>query len=327
MKDNQRKTDIDNSLLSYLGSELDNQQLTYVSLPTPVKGGFDTRIFSFQLKGASFELSQPLILRLFGKSSQNRATFESAVQNAVASSGCPAPRVFFTCIDESVLGGSFMIMELMPGQTMANMPVTIMSETLAKAHLRLHSLNVESVRSALEVAGIRQDRYSIEGRLSWLVEGIESSGFEWLQPGLRWIVENRPEDPERLVICHGDFHPFNILIKDSEVCGVLDWSGFLISDPAYDIGITQVLGTVAAPSLFPEINWVQMFNRYYDYYQGKCPVDPIRVEYYEALKCLWALLEGAEGHAAWGHPETNRRLSEHFEKITSVRLALPKAST
>jgi len=326
MKDNQSLADINKKLLLYLGSELDNQQLTYVSLPTPVKGGFDTCIFRFQLKGASSELPQPLILRLFGKSSQNRAIFESAVQNVVAGSGCPAPRVFFTCTDESVLGGSFMIMELMPGQTMANMPVNIMSERLAKAHLHLHSIDVESVRNALEVAGIRQDRYSIEGRLSWLVKEIEAPGFEWLQSGLRWIVENRPEDPERLVVCHGDFHPFNILIKDSEVSGVLDWSGFLISDPAYDIGITQVLGTVAAPSLFPEINWVHLINRYYDYYQKECPVDPGRVEYYEAFRCLWALLEGAEGHTAWGHPETMRRLSEHFEKITNVSLAPPKAS-
>jgi aminoglycoside phosphotransferase (APT) family kinase protein len=155
---------------------------------------------------------------------------------------------------------------------------------------------------------------------------MESSGFEWLQPGLRWVIENRPEDPDRLVVCHGDFHPFNILIKGGEVSGVLDWSGFLVADPAYDIGITKVLGTVAAPSLFPEINWIHLINRYYDYYQRECPVEHVRVEYYEAFRCLWALLEGAERHAAWGHPETMRRLSEHFEKITSVRLTLPKAS-
>jgi aminoglycoside phosphotransferase (APT) family kinase protein len=325
MKDNQSLTDINENLLSYFRSELDNQQLTYVSLPTPVKGGFDTRIFRFQLKGAPSKLSHPLILRLFKKSSQNRAIFESAVQNAVADSGYSAPRVFFTCTDESVLGESFMIMELIPGEPMANIPVKIIPEMLAKAHLHLHSIDAESVRNALDVAGIRQDRYSIEGRFGWIVERIEAGGFDWLRQGLRWIVENRPVDPARLVVCHGDFHPINILTQDGEVIGVVDWSGFLISDPAYDIGITQVLGTVAAPSLFPEVNWVHLFNLYHDYYQRECPVDPARVEYYEAFRCLWALLEGAEGHAAWGHPETMRRLSEHFEKITSVRLALPKA--
>jgi len=323
MNDNQSLTDINNNLLAYLRSELDNQQVTYVSLPTPVTGGFDTRIFSFQLKGIPSKLSCRLILRLFRKSSQNRAIFESAVQNAVADSGYPAPRVFFTCTDESVLGGSFLIMELMPGQPMFNMPIENVPDMLAKAHLHLHSIDVVSIRKALDVARIRQDRYSIEGRLGWLVERIESPGFEWLQPGLRWIVANRPENPDRLVVCHGDFHGNNILIQEGEVSGVLDWAGFLIGDPAYDIGIIKVLGTVVAPSLFsevPEAYWVHFFNRYYDGYQRECPLDPVRVEYYEAFRCLRALLEGAEGHAAFRHPETIRRLAEHFEKITSVHL-------
>jgi aminoglycoside phosphotransferase (APT) family kinase protein len=327
MKNTQSPTDVNKNLLSYLCSELDNQELAYALLPMPVKGGFDTRIFRFQLKGASSKIGRPLILRLFGNSSQNRAVFESAVQNAIASSGYPAPRVFFTCTDESVLGGSFMIMELMPGQTMINMPIKNLSEMLARAHLHLHSIEVDSIRNSLEVAGIRQDKYSVEGRLGWLVEEIEAPGCEWLQLGSRWIVENRPDDPDRLVICHGDFHPFNILTQDGEVSGVLDWSGFLISDPAYDIGITNVLVTVAAPSLFTGLDWVDLINRYHDYYQRECSVELERVEYYEAFRCLLALLEGADGHAAWSQPETMRRLSEHFEKITSVRLTIPKVST
>jgi hypothetical protein len=107
MRDNQSLTDINNKLLSYLRSELDNQQLTYVSLPTPVKGGFDTRIFRFQLKGAPSELSRLMILRLFKNTSQNRALFESAVQNAIATLGYLAPQVFFTCTDESGFRGKF----------------------------------------------------------------------------------------------------------------------------------------------------------------------------------------------------------------------------
>lgn len=325
MNDDQRLTDIKEHVLTYLRSELDNPRLSYVSLPTPVTGGFDTRIFRFQLKGAPNEVAYPLILRLFKTSSHHRALFESAVQNAVAASGYPAPRVFFTCTDESVLGGSFMIMELMPGQPMFNLPIENVSDMLAKAHLHLHSIDVEAIRTALDVAGIRRDRYSIDDRLGWLVEQIESPGCEWLQPGLRWIAANRPENPNRLVVCHGDFHPFNILVQEGEVSGVLDWSGFVVGDPAYDLGITNVLGTVAAPALFPGVDWVDLISRYSNYYQQDCPVELPRIEYYEAFRCLWALLEGVEGHAAWSHPDVMRRLSKHFETITSVRLAFPKA--
>jgi aminoglycoside phosphotransferase (APT) family kinase protein len=318
-------SDINENLLAYLRSEIDNQQLTYLTLPSLVTGGFDTRIFSFQLKEGPYELSRPLILRLFKKSSQNRATFESAVQNAVADSGYPAPRVFFTCTDESVLGGSFMIMENVSGQTMMtmeplkiNIPLRTMPVLLAKAHLHLHSIGVDSVRNSLEVAGINLDRYSFDGRFSWIVKQIEAPRFEWLQSGLQWIVDNRPESPDRLVVCHGDFHPTNILLKDGEVSGVLDWSGFLVADPAYDIAITKFLGIMAFNSFLEEFT-----NLYSDYYQMVSPVDSDRVEYYVAFRCLWALIEGVEGHSGWSRPEVMIGLSEIFQKITSVRLTIP----
>ncbi|MEE9509391.1 MAG: phosphotransferase [Candidatus Bathyarchaeia archaeon] len=86
-------------------------------------GGFDTRIFRFQLNEIPSKLSCPMILRLFKNSSQHRAIFERAAQSAVVDAGYPAPKVFFTCTDDSVLGGSFIIMELIPEQTMVNMPL------------------------------------------------------------------------------------------------------------------------------------------------------------------------------------------------------------
>lgn len=317
--------DINENLLSYLRSELDNQHLTYLSLPTPVTGGYDTRIFSFQLNGAPNELPYPLILRLFKNSNQNRAIFEIAVQNAVVDSGYPAPRVFFTCTDESVLGGSFMIMEQMTGQTMItmeplqiNIPLKTIPVLLAKAHLHLHSIDADSVRNSLEVAGINPDRYSFDGRFSWLVKQTEVPRFKWLQSGLQWIVDNQPENPDRLVVCHGDFHPTNILLKDGEVSGVVDWSGFLVSDPAYDIAITKFLGIMAFNNFFEEFT-----DLYYDYYQSVSPVDSDRVDYYVAFRCLCALLEGIEGHSGWSQPKVMVGLSELFQKITNVCLTIP----
>lgn len=86
-------------------------------------GGFDIRIFRFQLNEIPSKLSCPLILRLFKNSSQHRAIFKRAAQSAVVDAGYPAPRVFFTCTDDSVLGGSFMIIKLIPEQTMVNRPL------------------------------------------------------------------------------------------------------------------------------------------------------------------------------------------------------------
>lgn len=319
MRSNHNSTDIEDKLLSYLRSELDNPQITFMLPPTPVAGGYDTTIYRFQVKGVSEELSRPLVLRIFTRDPNlDRAMFESVVQNALASSGYPAPQVFFTCNDADIFGASFMIMELMPGHPMFKEPENAIPKMLAKAHLHLHRIDTNPIRDAIESAGIERKYISFEWRFRWLKERIETGCHEWLFHGLRWVDENLPDEPERLAVIHGDFHPLNILVDDGEVSGVLDWSGFLLADPAYDIAITRVLGTVAAPS-----EWLQMVRLYYDYYQKERSVNDERVGYYEAFRCLWALLEGAEGHSGWSQPEVMRRLVEHFEKITGVMIQLP----
>ena len=324
MRRNHDLTTISQRLLSYVRSELDTHHLTYLFPLTPVTGGYNTRVFSFQLKGASLALSRTLILRLFRDTNPRRAIFESAVQNAIASTGFPVPCVFFTCTDALVLGGNFMIMELLPGQPMLNLPMPSIPKLLVTTHLHLHNINVDAIRTALDSAGIHRNTYSLTRRLEWLAKQIEPKGLEGLQSGVRWLIENRPEAPERAVICHGDFHPINILVRDGQVRGVLDWSGFLVGDPAYDIGITKVLGIQVAPFLFPTIEWAHMIKLYCDYYQRERPVDPERIVYYEALRCLWALLEGAAGHTAFSRLEIMRTLSTHFEQIADVRIADPR---
>ena len=145
----------DDKLISYIRSELQDQQLTYSTLPILVEGGYDTIIYRFQLEGASGELAEPLILRVFMGSGANRTTFEGLVQEAVAGSGYPAPKVHFTCTDEGVLGAGFLVMELMPGRPMTKVPEDAIPGMLAEAHLHLHGIEADPIRGALESAGIK----------------------------------------------------------------------------------------------------------------------------------------------------------------------------
>ena len=309
---------IDDELISYLRSELQDQRLTYSTPPTPVEGGYDTAIYRFQLEGASDELSKPLIIRVFVGSSPNRAAFESLVQRAVAGVGYPAPRVYFTCTDEAVLGAGFLIMELMPGRPMTDLPEEVMPGMLAEAHLHLHDIDPSAIRKALESSGLSSNRLSFNSRLRWVKERVEDRHYDWLKSGLRWIDRNRPGELERLVICHGDFHPLNLIVEDGRVSGVLDWPGFLIGEPAYDVGTTVFLGQVAAPALLPEINWSRLVRRYLELYMNGSLLEPERVDYYSAFRCLLSMFEGAEGHMAWSHPEVRERLTGYFREKTGA---------
>ena len=320
MDGRQKIQGIDEKLISYLRSELQDQRVTYSTTPTSVEGGYDTAIYRFQLEGASDELAEPLILRVFKGSSPNRAAFESLVQGAVSDVGYPAPRVYFTCTDEAVLGAGFLIMELMPGRPMMDLPEEVMPEILAEAHLHLHSIDPLSIRAAFESSGFSSSRLSFDSRLRRLRERVKGRDYDWLKSGLGWIEGNRPGEPERLVICHGDFHPLNLLVEDGRVSGVLDWSGFLLWEKGYDVGTTAFLGQVAAPTLMPEIDWSRLVRRYLEHYTSRTALEPERVDYYSAFSCLRAMFEGVEGHMVWNHPEVRERLTDYFQEKTGVAI-------
>jgi aminoglycoside phosphotransferase (APT) family kinase protein len=324
MDDLNSSIDIKGKLLSYLRSETRNPRITYATPPTPITGGFDTSIYKFQLKGASPDLSRPLVLRIFTRDPNlDRAPFESIIQNSLSNLGYPVPYVYSTSINGDIFGGSFMIMEFLTGQPMINEPEDQIPKMLARAHLDLHSIETTVIENTLRGAGISKEDVSFDRRFNWVNKRIESGGHEWLQPARDWIVDHRPEEPKRLVVIHGDFHPLNILVSKGRVSGVLDWSGFMIGDPALDIAITRFLGTVAFPYYLLHIDWPRLIGIYSEHYLGERLIDSERISFYEVARNLTSLLEGVEGHRGWGQPDTMVRLSKRFKERTGIKISLP----
>lgn len=44
-----------------------------------------------------------------------------------------------------------------------------------------------------------------------------------------------------MVVCHGDFHPFNLLADRDRNTTVIDWTGSLCAEPAFDLAFTELL--------------------------------------------------------------------------------------
>ena len=144
-------------------------------------------------------------------------------------------------------------------------------------------------------------------------------------------MENRPPEPERLAICHGDFHPLNILIQDGKVTGVLDWGGFLISDPALDIAGTLTLINVnvkyLAPSVlgpdFESVDWDMFSRQYLDAYRTQLPLDSTNIDYYRVGKSFSTLLDGFWGQESLRHPLIVKDLIEYIHKVAGIRITMP----
>jgi aminoglycoside phosphotransferase (APT) family kinase protein len=329
MVDNNKDTQvIQDKLLAYLREMLGKPDLEYSASLVPLQGGYETAIYRFQLAGAPAGLSQPLVLRLYPAFyGTGNARWEYAIQNVMVEVGYPAAKAHLLCSDMEVLGGAFFIMDHIPGQPLLFAPPEKVMVILGQSHASLHLIDPNPVVAALKAGGLDQYVYD----LGITPESIERAAVKmpWLREGLEWLLEHRPPEPTRLSVCHGDFHPINIMVQDGQVSGVLDWAGFRIADPAFDVANTIVLTSIAAKNLsatwegLPPIDWELATKIYLAEYEKLAPLDHTHLETFQVRRCLRSLIEGHEGQQVWQYPPIVQDVLAYIRKITGIEIVLP----
>jgi aminoglycoside phosphotransferase (APT) family kinase protein len=183
----------------------------------------------------------PLILRLSRASADpQRVKLETIVQNTLADMDFPSPRVVVTESDASILGGPFMVMKRVTGkplghaiegfgagssfpkrlQLVLGLPaiLTGIIQQWVDVQIRLHQLPAEALLRAVTAAGIDPRVVTFEGQLARLRTIVERCGLIGVEPALAWL-DHRPSQAQA-AICHGDFHPLNILADSGKPTGV-----------------------------------------------------------------------------------------------------------
>jgi aminoglycoside phosphotransferase (APT) family kinase protein len=340
-------TDQAQALLQHLRDELHEPGLVYAEPLTPVSGGFDTRIFAFRLSGAPKTFSIPLILRVLSPQyPQARALSERATQNAVAGLGYPAPRVLLASADPKILGGAFLVMERLPGRPLLDARRVGIASVLVETQLRLHALDAEVLLEALDREGppISREVATFEGHLGRLRHRVGAGGLRGLEQAMRWLIENRPANESTRVICHGDFHPQNILVENDRVTGVIDWPNVVVAERAFDVASTRVilgLVPVALMGVPPALRGIVDIARrvlaahYVGGYRRRAPAGVTHLPYYEALACMRGMIRTVETRLAAGGGAKlsaldastyGERLAARFARITGVAPTLPPSS-
>src|SRR6478609_1825849 len=225
--------EIANRLLHHLTRMFDCPGAAYLTAPARIQGGFDTTIFGFALDRVPPPLQGPLILRLsHADADPARVKLETIVQNTLAEMGYPAPRVMVTESDPGILGGPFMVMTRLSGQTLAhgieglgagtslvgqlqllsNLPAFLarIIDQWVDMQIRLHQLPAETLLRAVTAAGIEAGAVTFEGQLARLRTIVERCALTGLEPGLAWLDDHRPSKARGAAICHGDpaQHPY-----------------------------------------------------------------------------------------------------------------------
>ncbi len=160
-----------------------------------------------------------------------------------------------------------------------------------------------------------------------------------------WLTARRPATAERPVICHGDFHPQNILVSHGTVTGVLDWPNVVVADAAYDVASTQViLGlvpihlTAVPPALRAPGGLARrwMLRRYLSGYRRHRAIDAAALVYYDAAACMRQLLRVSECRLAAAAGEATltaldassfgERVCARFTTLTGITPDVPPAA-
>ncbi len=219
-----------------------------------------------------FEWEPGTVLKLYRSQEWARnAPVERAAMEAVRVAGGPAPAAGDVV---EVDGRPGLVMERVQGIDMltqaGSRPWTIASigSALARAHLALHRSQAPAELRQLNAA---------------LASYIESA------PGVPEELRRRALDtlavlPQGDRVCHGDYHPGNVIISDGRAV-VIDWPNATAGDPLADVARTITLirlgepppGTPFVVSALLGIGRKVVLWRYRAAYAAAAPIDEARL--------------------------------------------------
>ncbi len=338
----------DNSIADQLIEALRNEtgvsDLDYSEWPQRLTGGFETLTYGFSLTSPPETLAGQLILRLFNSAGDiNQSRREAAFQNALSSLGYTVPAVHVQ-LDSAIDGKPVNIMErisgksLMEGVELGPEDIQRVTVLMAKVHTRLHQVSSGSVIEAVEKAGFSKDQFTYEGRMRYIGRYFEDDTFEALRPVYDWLVENRPDERDEPAVCHGDFHPGNIMINGDEVTGVIDWPGAAFADPEMDVATSVILIRAGAGELEPEVRPMiqQIIDLYLHTYTQINPLDMEKVHYHEVARSFRAFTRGTalltpgvrpelapRDHYTWAGEFSMQQLKGRIAEVTGIELPMP----
>jgi aminoglycoside phosphotransferase (APT) family kinase protein len=319
-------SDIARRLLHHLARAFGCSDAVYLATPARIQGGFDTAIFGFTLDRVPPSLAGPLILRLsHANADPARVRLETVVQNTLADMEFPAPRVMVTESDPGILGGPFMVMQRVPGKPLGHaiegfgagssfakrmrlllhLPaiLTGIIQQWVDVQIRLHQLPAEALLRAVTASGIDPRVMTFEGQLARLRTIVERSALTGVEPALAWLDQHRPSQPQVAAICHGDFHPLNILADDGKPTGVIDWPNVVIAEPAMDVA-SAIANISAVPINLPWALRVAAqaasgaaLRRYERAYRARRSLDDEAVRYYQVFRAVAQLVPVGQAKA------------------------------
>jgi aminoglycoside phosphotransferase (APT) family kinase protein len=170
---------------------------------------------------------------------------EYRIIHALGPTDVPVPEALGNCVDDSVTGAPFYVMEYVEGIVLNDIGTAMhtldeqarrhASESVVDAHVALHAVDVDAVGLG-DLA--KKDDYIGRQLRRWhrQYEQTQTNDLPGIEQVYEFLSERIPEQRESTIV-HGDLRLGNCIIDEhGTVLAVLDWELCTLGDPLADIG-------------------------------------------------------------------------------------------
>ncbi len=352
----------DQQILDYLRENLEEPELTFEDPFEELVNASRCNLYSFSLAGFSKrpELEHTQWICKVHRLGEDKTQKESLVTAAIHDLGYPAPEILTSAPAGRCLPTGMFVMQYLPGRNPSELGVLIvglwivlalfpdslvpppvplivglagiltMSTMYAHTWLRLHTLDLAMFRSAVGKA----DNSNVvpefnEGWIQQLEQRAFNANAQNLEPAFAWLKRNLPDQAVSKVLCHGDFHYWNVRCSP-HITGVLDWEEAIIAPREFDLSWFRVVNHWMDIPAFKEnivsatIAWCfhlafTLQNKIIELlYRVSNPTDEKLMRYFSVVHALRGLVAMAEEEAR-GEPWGARTMRERLLKKLPAR--------
>ena len=165
---------------------------------------------------------------------------EYKVITALYETDVPVPKTYGLCENDDVAGTAFFVMDFLDGDlfwdpmipSMTNTDRTEIYKNKNKTLAKLHSVDYKKI--GLEDYG-KPGNYVARQVSRWSKQyrASETDNIEAMNNLIDWLPKNIPDDDETTIV-HGDYRLDNMVLKNNEVVGILDWELSTLGHPIAD---------------------------------------------------------------------------------------------
>lgn len=202
-------------------------------------GAMSARISAIEAAGPNGK-RQLLVLRQYGpanlRSDPHSAQTEFRLLSLLCAAGLPVPRPLLADESGSIVPGPCLLQEFIDGERIDNPPdLADFAGRLAATLAAIHDVAIARADVPF-LADVHDDVSRRLGTGSPRPTEVAQAKAVRATLARHWPPARR----NRPVVLHGDYWPGNVLWRDNEIVGVVDWEDALFGDPLADVSIARL---------------------------------------------------------------------------------------